>query len=138
MQGDTMKTLTTILVAMLLMLVYLPVRAELESLPGDVNMPVGKKQFELLSGLCESCHGPGGVSQREDVPGLAGRPAEELMGEIERFYFYERHCPDVPLDPADRQEGNMSMCDVTGQMNKAEAMALARYFESGVVPSAKP
>lgn len=133
-----MKTFTTTLVIMLLAIVCRPAQAELESLPGDADMPVGSKQFAMLSSLCESCHGPGGASQREDVPSLAGRPADELMAEIERFYFYERHCPDVPVDSSGQQQGNMSMCDVTGQMNKAEAMALARYFESGVVPSANP
>ena len=133
-----MNTYTTRLAGTLLAVACLPALAELESLPGDVNMPVSSKQFAMLSDLCEGCHGPGGQSEREEVPSLVGRPADELMAEIERFYFYERHCPDVPVDPTHRQEGNMSMCDVTGQMNKAEAMALARYFESGVVPPATP
>jgi cytochrome c553 len=108
---------------------------ELQSLPGHDGMQIDPEHYELLLTTCESCHGPAGVSTRDDVPALAGRPADELMAEIERFYFYERHCPDVPLDGSGQAAGNMSMCDMTSQMNKAEAMALSQYFSTGERPS---
>lgn len=109
-----------------------------ESFPGDASMAVGMKEFKMLTDLCESCHGQAGATARDDVPSLAGRPATEILAEMERFYFYERHCPDVPVDQSDAGKGNMSMCDVTNQMNKAEAMALARYFEDGSLPAPPP
>ena len=102
---------------------------ETMSLPGSELVPVEEKQMAYLVGLCETCHGEGGRSQRGDVPPLAGRDADVLFAEIERFYFYERICPDVPVDDHDATRGHMSMCDVTSQMNKQEALALAQYFE---------
>lgn len=103
---------------------------ETMSLPGSELEPVGEKQMSYLVGLCETCHGDGGRSERPDVPALAGRDADVLFAEIERFYFYERICPDVPMDDHDATKGHMSMCDVTSQMNKQEALALAQYFEN--------
>lgn len=110
---------------------------ELKSLPGNEALIISEKEMSYLVGLCEGCHGPGGRSQREDVPSLAGRPADELFEEIEKFYFYERWCPDVPVDEGDNSKGHMSMCDVVNQMNKPEAEALARHFEA-VDPAASP
>lgn len=101
-----------------------------KSLPGHESMQISDKELGYLISVCEGCHGPNGHSERNDVPSLAGRPADELFGEIERFYFYERVCPDVPVDEADASKGHMSMCDVTSQINKPEAEALARYFET--------
>jgi cytochrome c553 len=101
-----------------------------KSLPGNETDPVTDKEMDYLVGLCEGCHGPGGRSDRPDVPALAGRPADELFAEIERFYFYERICPDVPIDGHDASKGHMSMCDITSQINKQEAEALAAHFEA--------
>ena len=103
---------------------------EMKSLPGDEALIIDEKELQYLVGLCEGCHGAGGNSQREEVPALAGRPADELMAEIERFYFYERFCPDVPVDEDHSERGHMSMCDVVNQLNRPEAMALARHFEA--------
>jgi cytochrome c553 len=104
--------------------------ADTKSLPSNPADELSSQELSYLVGVCEGCHGHGGVSQRDDVPTLAGRPADELFTEIEKFYFYERLCPDVPVDDADVSKGHMSMCDVTSQITKQEAQALARYFES--------
>lgn len=103
---------------------------ELKSLPGNDALVITDEELSYLVNLCEGCHGPQGVSEREEVPTLAGRPADELFAEIERFYFYERWCPDVPVDDGHAEKGHMSMCDVVNQMNKPEAEALASYFEA--------
>ncbi|MEM1411601.1 MAG: c-type cytochrome [Pseudomonadota bacterium] len=101
-----------------------------KSLPGNERDPINEKEMAYLVGLCEGCHGVGGRSLREEVPALAGRDKDELFAEIERFYFYERICPDVAVDGDDQSKGHMSMCDVVNQMNKQEAQALAAYFEA--------
>lgn len=101
-----------------------------KSLPGNPSEPITEERMSYLVTLCEGCHGEGGVSQRQDVPTLANRDSDELFAEIERFYFYERRCPDVPMDEADAARGHMSMCDITSQINKQEGEALAEYFEA--------
>ena len=98
-------------------------------LPSNETDLISEKELTYLVGLCETCHGSNGVSQRDDVPALAGRPADELVVEIERFHFYERDCPNVPVDTGDVSKGKMSMCDVTNQINKQDALVLAQYFE---------
>ncbi len=98
------------------------------SLPGNPTDPVTEAEMEVLVPLCESCHGQGGNSQRAEVPSLAGRNADELFAEIERFYFYERICPDVPLDDHDASKGHMSMCEITSIINRQEAENLAEFF----------
>ena len=104
--------------------------ADSKSLPSDPSHEITSQEMQYLIGLCEGCHGQGGASKREDVPTLAGRPADELFAEIEKFYFYERLCPDVPVEADNASQGHMSMCDVTNQINKQEAMALAKHFEA--------
>ncbi len=100
------------------------------SLPQGRSENLPEDRLAELVELCEGCHGPGGVSTREDVPSLAGRPADELFAEIERFYFYERICPDVPVDEKDAAGGHMSMCNVTNRMTREEGKALSSYFEA--------
>ena len=104
--------------------------AEQKSLPSNPSHEMTDQEFDYLLGLCEGCHGAGGRSDRPDVPPLAGRDADYLFAQIEHFYFYERLCPDVPVDDDDAGKGHMSMCDVTTQMTKQEAQALAAHFEA--------
>lgn len=117
-------------IALGLLLLCTAANAQLtKSLPDAGAGALSEKEMKYLVGLCEGCHGPGGVSSRTDVPTLASRPAQDLFAEIERFYFYERICPDVPVDGLDPSQGHMSMCDVTSRINRQEAQALAQYFE---------
>lgn len=127
--------ITRLSVVVLALAVFAPVQAAAQdeytpSLPGGEASPVEEKHMTYLVQLCETCHGPDGRSERRDVPTLAGREADALFAEIERFYFYERVCPDVPVDGDEPSKGHMSMCDVVNQMSKQEALALAEHFAS--------
>ena len=58
----------------LMALLVMPAWAQ-KSLPGSPDERVDAATLTYLTHLCEGCHGSGGVSQRKDVPTLAGRPA---------------------------------------------------------------
>mgnify|MGYP001817297129 FL=1 len=129
------QNLIRLSIAALALAVMLPLQAQDQdeyspSLPGSERDPVEEKHMAYLVQLCQTCHGDNGRSERPDVPSLAGRDADALFAEIERFYFYERVCPDVPVDGEEPSKGHMSMCDVVNQMSKQEALALAEHFSS--------
>ena len=100
------------------------------SLPGKDLEPVTVESVMPLVAICEQCHGPGGQSERDDVPVLAGKPAAEILAQLEKFYYYERHCPSVDYEGPNGQVNRQSMCDITNALNQQEALALGRYFES--------
>jgi cytochrome c553 len=77
---------------------------------------------------CESCHGPGGKSATDGIPSLAGQDADALIEMMMEFRFYERHCPEVDPPHGGEEASTMSMCDVTGRLNKYEMEALAKHF----------
>lgn len=100
------------------------------TLPGKDLEPVSRESVQPLIGVCESCHGAGGNSERAEVPAIAGKPAADIVAALEAFYYYERHCPSVEYPREDGVREVRSMCDVTNQLNQQEALALAEYFEA--------
>lgn len=100
------------------------------SLPGRDLEPVSVEAVMPLVAICEQCHGPGGRSERDDVPALAGKPAAEILAQLEKFYYYERHCPSVDYEGPNGQVNRQSMCDITNALNQQEALALGRFFEN--------
>jgi len=86
--------------------------------------------LQALTKQCEGCHGPGGVSTRNDVPSLAGKPVAEIEEGITQFYYYERHCP-TKTPVFDGKEGTpQDMCTVANTLSKAEIKALAQHFST--------
>ena len=102
---------------------------EAPSFPGKGLPPVTAREIQPLIALCETCHGPKGQSTRQDVPVIAGKPADSIMDSLEQFYFYERHCPDVQYKNESGSTVTQSMCDITSGLTKPEVQALARFFE---------
>ena len=103
---------------------------DMPTLPGNNLEPVTQQEIQPLIPVCEGCHGPGGHSVREEVPTIAGKPAEEIVAALEAFYYYERHCPSVEYPREDGVRETRSMCDITNQLNQQEALAVAQYFEA--------
>lgn len=99
-----------------------------EDLP-EVDLPA-------LVAMCEECHGERGVSDREDIPSLAGIEKPKLLGMLDAFYFYERHCPKVEPPHAEGVPPS-DMCNVASELSDEEAEALAEYF-AGQPPCVKP
>ncbi len=101
-----------------------------QGLPGKDLEPVSPVQTQTLVTICESCHGVSGQTTRFDVPPIAGKPADFILGSLEQFYYYERHCPDVEYENQDGDLEKQSMSDITNAMNQQEGLALSRYFEA--------
>lgn len=102
---------------------------EPESMPGNESQPVTVVELQALVAVCNSCHGPDGVSGQDEIPSLAGIQAEKLVEELEKFYFYERHCPSVEPGYGDGTTSYRHMCEVSGRINKQQAIALGRYYQ---------
>jgi cytochrome c553 len=79
---------------------------------------------------CEACHGPGGASVEDDVPGLAGMDADTLLKAMEEFSYYERHCTTTTYRSGDRPKTPLNMCNVANTLNDQERQQLAEYFEA--------
>ena len=94
-------------------------------------LPAGGDEMQALIEECEACHGPGGVSDQEDIPSLAGKTTAYIQEAIKQFYFYERHCPATTYRHGDLPPSPMNMCDIAGRLSKEEIQVLGRYFETG-------
>ncbi len=90
--------------------------------------------IDALVAGCERCHGPGGVSGRQDVPSLAGSAEDRIVAALDAFYFYERHCPAVEAPAGDGLEAN-DMCGIASWLSEEEIQAVARYFAHRPGPS---
>lgn len=77
---------------------------------------------------CEACHGPRGVSTQNDIPTLAGRDPEVLVGALEEFYYYERPCPTTTYRHGDHEKVPVNMCSVANTLSPADRRAVASHF----------
>lgn len=101
------------------------ITAVLLLIPG---LAVGAPDTAALIAECEACHGPGGVSAEDDVPGIAGMDKSELIAAIEEFYFYERHCSTTTYRSGDRPKTPINMCNVANTLSESDREAIAAYF----------
>ncbi len=99
-----------------------------KSLPGKDLKRISQEQIQPLVKFCESCHGSGGQSTRADIPSIAGKREDYILVSLEQYFYYERSCPDVEFENMDGELETLSMCKVTSQVNKQQALALGRYF----------
>ena len=82
-----------------------------------------------LVDVCESCHGPGGVSRREDVPSLAGQSVDAIVNSLDAFYFRQRHCPETSPQGEEGAEGaKLDMCNISASLSQLEKVAVAQHF----------
>lgn len=124
----------TIFSATLPLIVALSAQAS-ESLPGDETQVVSEERLQTLVHECTACHGKDGVSHEPGVPSLAGKPAEKILEAVEQFYFYERHCSDVPgYQNGVPESGARNMCDVSNRLTKQEVQAIGKHFEAIPAP----
>ncbi len=120
--------------AILMLVVALSASAD-ESLPNDEQQVVMDKELQFLVKECSACHGENGVSTNDEVPSLAGKSADYILENVEKFYFYERHCPDAEYQNGEPKSGARNMCDVADRMTRQEVMAVGAWFEAQTPPA---
>jgi len=114
---------------------WLPLGAALAEQAAPENLPERMDpQLQALVGECEACHGPGGVSDQDDVPSLAGQSETYLRELLDQFYYYERHCPTTTYRHSDRPKTPLNMCNVANTLSEDDKQALARYFSNMALP----
>jgi cytochrome c553 len=129
-----MKAIQTLIFALIFVLAGHGIAQDEPSLPGRGMKTVTQEEIEPLTTMCESCHGTGGNSTRQDVPAIAGKPEAFIMASLEQFYYGERHCPDVQFKNYNGDMETKSMCDITNALTKPEGLALAQFFANQKVP----
>ena len=88
------------------------------------------QDLEALVAECEACHGSGGHSDQADIPSLAGRDTDELLQNLEQFYYYERHCPTTKKRHGEAAGETVNMCNLVNTLSQEERLSLAEYFQS--------
>jgi len=110
----------------------------LASGPEDQRLQTLGQDVAAVIEECESCHGPGGVSDQEDIPSLAGLPVEDIQASLDEFYFYERHCPTTTYRHGEHEYSPpMNMCSIASGLSDEEVLALAEYFSAQPAPVAE-
>jgi cytochrome c553 len=124
----------SLILTLLLLLTGWSVQAFAQS--GDLQY-LGQDLPSLIS-ECESCHGPGGVSDQPDIPSLAGKSVKHIQESIDQFYFYERHCPTTTYRHGEHESSPpMNMCSIASGLSDEEVLALAEYFSAQPAPEAQ-
>lgn len=80
---------------------------------------------EALVEGCNACHGPDGISQRNDVPVIAGVSAFVLADAVYLFRDGKRPCGKVIAAPSLAAE---DMCQVSATLTDEQIETLAAYY----------
>lgn len=73
---------------------------------------------------CADCHGEGGVSQRPDIPTIAGFSAFYLEGQMLAYQEGDRPCAEVEGDDGRTAD----MCEIAKAMTADEIAEVSAYF----------
>lgn len=124
------KTLASTLPLVLMMPITLQASG-----PDDESLQTLGQDLPALIAECESCHGPGGVSDQPDIPSLAGKSVGYIQESIDQFYFYERHCPTTTYRHGEHEYSPpMNMCSIASGLSDEEVLALGEYFSAQAPP----
>jgi sulfide dehydrogenase cytochrome subunit len=83
-----------------------------------------------LTGLCESCHGPGGLSTDSDVPIIAGQTVSLIENAHEQFKDMARPCTRTELRHGSEEQAPTSMCEVSAGLDGPTIEAIAQHYAS--------
>jgi cytochrome subunit of sulfide dehydrogenase len=75
---------------------------------------------------CDACHGPGGISTRQNVPSIAGISVPVQLDALKAFKARTRPCRKVPASSGRTED----MCEVAAGLTEAQMMSLANHYSS--------
>lgn len=75
---------------------------------------------------CAACHGEGGVSQRSDIPTIAGLSEFYLEGQMQAYQKGDRPCEKVKDDDGQTAD----MCDIAKALTDEQIAEINAYFSS--------
>jgi len=87
-------------------------------------------KLQTLIDQCEACHGPGGQSERNDVPSIAGMPMSKFKESMAQFYYFERHCPGKRPRTEEGTGSSTTMCSIASTLSDEEVQMLAQVYKS--------
>jgi len=88
----------------------------------------GAADVESMMAECNSCHGPGGVSESSDVPTLAGFP--EFV-HVDALYVYQdeaRPCAESDYRHGDTGKAATTMCAVAADLSEDDIDEIAAAY----------
>ena len=133
-----MKIYSDVLIPLILAVTLAGASPALEQTPDTELEPVTVEELQAMIAECNSCHGPNGVSRHADIPTLAEQSVDEIVEAIERFNFYERHCPNTRPRYGDKSTAPLNMCELSGRISKLQALALGEHYAAQKIAPCEP
>jgi sulfide dehydrogenase cytochrome subunit len=89
--------------------------------------------------MCESCHGPAGVSQHADVPTIAGQTDTFLEKALRTYQVWGRPCIKSAYRSGDTERPRTDMCAISEGLTSEDIRALAAHYAAqAFVPAEQP
>jgi sulfide dehydrogenase cytochrome subunit len=103
--------------------------------PGSVF----SSEFEELTAICESCHGPDGASPYSDVPIIGGQTDKYIRGSLQSYQVWGRPCVKSLYRTGDTSRPKTDMCKIAGGLSEEDIRLLAEHYSSlPWVPAPQP
>jgi len=77
---------------------------------------------------CDECHGQLGVSNRQDVPTIAGQPSAYISASLRAYQQWERPCIKTGYSKKDASRPPTDMCKISEDLTNDEIDALGAYY----------
>lgn len=92
---------------------------------------------EALAAGCDECHGPFGVSIRNDVPTIAGQPSAYISAALRAYQQWERPCIKTSYSESGSSQPATNMCKISEALAYDEIDALGKHFGAQTFIAAK-
>jgi sulfide dehydrogenase cytochrome subunit len=86
--------------------------------------------FEELTAICESCHGPDGASPHSDIPIIRGQSVKYIKGSLQSFQVWGRPCVKSLYRSGDTTRPNTDMCRIAGGLSAEDIQLLSDHYSA--------